>query len=796
MTGRRNFTKLVGPAVALTVAVSGVFPAKALDINRDGAIRVALLSRAMHPGEVEASKICADIEKMLKAAWPDEPVKVTHETLGESRTLLGWWHHPDSRVERERLLAGSYDYVLLAETDEIAGKYPELFFEGVRCVSQACRAVNAQVALILMAKPGSSFRDNRFLRIANTVYRVGDGCGLEVVPAAFAWNETLARNRMEGNSPMRARANAFLTAATAFCQLTGARVPKGALQADWTVKKTTEVLALSAREAVEKARVRKHYVGDFSGVVRVRPRVRKRLKVYVPNAAEEDVLGDNLRFILDAAWQEWFWKTPKEWYSEGFDRHSMSFDLVYGDMQQMNMYLDAKLYTSQDSPPTNRPPPLAAVFCRNPADANGGLNTLRVLETLLMEGYDYAREHDLVFIPYQVAWARARQQDPKLTEVTGAGRENDWLFFMLANMIYTAVTGRCQLPTEKPKPQHANTGHPRGYHDACARIGYETVMQLSSLRGSLNTVLLRSESYHVDARAPGYVGVRLLDRPGQEVRVLCAASVPGIVSLSQETLVFRPNDFDIEQIVRITPATNTATGFFNFMANARSNDKSVDGSNVQNPFVLNYDPAAEAALALSAGKVSEAGGLTAWLKPSARPCEILRVSVLQHGLVTEEVYFSPHDAEGAQVRLRPVSGDYDKGMLAVGLRAYSDDRRYDGRRFDFVLPLSRDGRVIPSVRITVPAAGSVIDGPAFVTASAEVTGVAEIQALEIYLGHKRLGRSAAAKCSVAVEQGPPQSRLPEGTYTLWAEATTAEGVVVMSEPATFSVREQKSSVGQ
>jgi len=776
-------------ALAVTI-VLGVFPSYALDVNKDGAIRVALISRATHPDGIEAAKICADLEKVLKAARSSVPVKVTHESLGQSRTLLGWWFHPDSRADRERLLAGRYDYVLLAETDDIAGEYPELFFEGVRCVSQAFKAVEARVALLLMARPSSSFRDTRFLRIANTVYRVGDGCGLDVIPAAFAWHETLARNRMDGSSPMRARANAFLTAATAYCRLTGSRLPKGALQADWAVKKTTEVLALSAREAVDIARTRRHYVGDFAGVVRVQPRVRRSLKVYGANAAEEDALAENLRFILDAAWQEYFWKTPNDWYREGFDRHSLAFDLVYGDMQQMNMYLDDNLYSSLGLRPTGRPAPLAAVFRRNPADTNGGLNTLRMLETLLIEGYDYAKKNDMVFIPYQIAWARAHQTNPKLTETLETGKDNDWLTFMLANMIYTAVTGRYQMPTEKSKPKHANAEHPHGYHDLCARIGYETVMQLASLQEPINAVLLRSENYHVDERAPGFVGVRLLDKPEQEVRVMCAASVPGVVTLSQETLVFKPDNFDIEQTVRIVPATNTPAVFFNLMVNAQSNDKSIDGRNDQKPFLLNYDPDAEGALGLKAATNSAAGGPAAVLTLTGRPCEIVQVSVRHQGVVTEDVYFSPYDYAGATVRLRPTAEDYAKGALAVSLNVQSEDQRYGGRQFDFSLPLARARRVVPAVRITAPVAGSFIDGPAFVKAAAEVANAADIRSLEIYLGHKRLGRAAAAKLEVAVEQGPPQSRLPEGTYTVWAEVTTGEGLVVMSAPVTFHVREK------
>ena len=39
-------------------------------------------------------------------------------------------------------------------------------------------------ALVLMAKPANTFRDTRAMAVAEIVYRVGDGCGVEVIPAA------------------------------------------------------------------------------------------------------------------------------------------------------------------------------------------------------------------------------------------------------------------------------------------------------------------------------------------------------------------------------------------------------------------------------------------------------------------------------------------------------------------------------------------------------------------------------------------------------------------------------------
>ncbi len=766
------------------------------DGNRDGMIRIALLSTPQQSGNIDAVDICADLENMIKASKPGKPVRVTHEPVtSRNRSLMGWWYNPDMQTARAQLFAGQYDLLLMAENDDMVRGYPEFFFEGVRAVNREANTKGIRTALVLMSKPGNSFRDTRVQAVAEVVYRVGDGCGVEVIPAAFGWRETLARNRMPGDSPVKTRACAYLTAAAIYCQLTDSRVPKGSLETYWTTKKTTEVLALSAREAIENERVKKHYQGPFAGVVRIEPRITKRLKVFVPNTADEDPIRQNLQFILDEAFQDWFWKTPSDWYRDGFDRYSSTFDLVYGDMQQMNQYLDQTLYTSANTVPTNQVRPCMAVFCRNPAGDSEGLDTLRNMESILMEGYDYAKSRKLVFIPYQLAWARVRQADARLAQAEPSGRANDWLDYMMANMIYTLVTDRYQPPPDKAKPRYANASHPRGFHDVCARIGYETVMQLSTLAEPLNAVLMRTETYRITADDPGFVGIRLLERPAQEVRVFCATDIPGVTALSREALIFTPENFDIEQTVRVLPATNTPTLFFHFMASAQSEDKAIEGANDLRPFILNFDESNAGAFAFDRTRVSPDTGFVALLRPVLRPCDMVCASIVQHGQVTEEIYFSPNNYQGNTVRLHPTADDYQKGVLSVMVRTVSSDLRYNGKQFNYVFQVTSAGIPVPRVAITAPAEGSVIDGPAFVMARASAGVTNGIQAVAVYLGHKKLGRATAPVCSVAVESGPPQTRLGTGTYTLWSEATTTNGLTVTSDPVTFHVRDAGEKAG-
>lgn len=766
-----------------------------LDVNGDGVVRVAFLTAPSSKGSVDAALVCADLEGMLKSARTGKPVRVVLESSEQNRTLLGWWYNPDLAADRARLLSGGYDWLLLRESDEIIGGYPELFFEGVRAISTGAAAKGIRSAIVLAPKPVSTFRDKRTSALAETAYRTGDGCGVSVIPAGFGWVDALTHNRLTGDSPIKARASAYLAAAGICCWLTDAKLPKAALETDWTTKRTTEGLAASAYDAIRKAAVTRHYSGPFAGVVRIEPHIRKRLRIYAPGTSEEDPVRQNFQFILDAACQDWFWKTPADWYASGFDRYATVFDAVYADARQMDQYLDGENYTSTEGAATNQPTPSVCVFCRNPESAGKGPSSaLKNLESVLIEGYDYAKAKGLIFVPYQVAWARAWQTNPALTEDASAGRSNDWLSYMLATMLYTAVTDRFLPVPEKSKPHVANVDHPHGYHDICARIGFDTMVQLSRMTAARNAVLLRTSNYRIDAEAPGFVALRLLDRPSADVKVFCAANVPATTSLSQESLTFTPDNFDIEQSVRVAPATNSPTLFLQFMASAQSEDRRIDGASDVRPFLLNYDENQALGFRFDRDAVSPEAGFSVSCSPQERPCDMVCVSVVQHGLVTEEVYFSQDQYAPRPVRLFPTAQDYQGGSMRVTLRVASADRRFNGRSSDFTFRVSSAGQPLPEIRVVSPVGDSAIAGPAFVTAKAQATPVETIRDCAVFLGMKRLGRAPSSQCSAAVEVGPPQSRLGPGTYTLWAAATTKRGVVIASEPTVFRVGRGSVSV--
>ncbi|MCL2105050.1 MAG: hypothetical protein FWH21_08390, partial [Kiritimatiellaeota bacterium] len=328
-------------------------------------IRIALISPPQHSG-IDAATLCADLEATIRASKTRKPVRVTFEPVTKTRTLLGWWYHPDTLDARAQLLDGAYDHVLLAEAEDIARTYPELFFEGTRAIAQAFRARGAAPALLMMARPASSHRDRRLTPLADTTWRVADGCALPVIPAALGWLDALTRNRIAPDHPQRLRANALIAAHVAYCALANDRVPRAIPDADWLPRRTLDALADSARQALQEARTQRHYAGPFEGTVRIAALNVRPLGVYLPTTIADDPLRHCFQHICAAASQDHFIRTVADWHTDGFDRADAPLDLVFADLRQMAQYLDPENYTSSAIPTNQLLKICTAVYCRTP----------------------------------------------------------------------------------------------------------------------------------------------------------------------------------------------------------------------------------------------------------------------------------------------------------------------------------------------------------------------------------------------------------------------------------------------
>ena len=772
--------------VALTAGAASPF-----DYNEDGVIRCAVLSAIEPKDGLDLSFVCSDLSGMIKASKPGLPVKVSFERIKESKTILGWWYHPDSAVARAGLLDASYDFVFLAEKESIATRYPELFFEGVYTLVNNLSTRKTNVMLLMTESPPSAnFRDKSILKLAALTYRVADGCGIGVIPAAFAWNDVMHHNILTGQSLLKSRANSFLAAAAIWYQISDKKVPKDALSTSWVVKKTAIKMAKSARDAVEDSIQKKHYKGPFKGVVRTGAHMQQNYMIYQPGAAVNPDLKMGLEYIFNAAGQGVVQRSATEWYDTGFDRHSAAFDLVYGTIRELKLLQDDSRYTSTEYISKNMPKPLRVVYNRNPVNDRDGLLTLRTLENLLMDGYNFARKNDCVFIPYQIAWARAFAVNPQYVKAASGKSSNDWTSYMLANMIYTSLTGRFQMPPQREKPHIYNNEHPRGYHSACAKIGWQCMRQLSELNSRNNTLIVGSESWFVDQASPGFLRLRLLEPPASSVRILCEPNTPESLVLSRNILEFTPENYNIEQSIRCTAVGTKANVFCSVLMRAESKDPHIDAVFMQWAFLLNYNEDEKKGFSFSKSEISLKDQSYLMLKPDSRPVDIVQLRIFQDGVERSSIYFSPNFYTEYPICLFPTKADLLKGECRVTLKALSKDSRFNNFEREFVFKINTGNASIPDIRVVAPKQGELIKGPAFVTAEAVVEGVQEPCELSVFCGKKRLGMDIGRRLESAIEMGSPHSRLKTGEYSVWAAVRLKSGLVVASEVHHLSVTEK------
>ncbi|MFO7937405.1 MAG: hypothetical protein R6V06_07350 [Kiritimatiellia bacterium] len=755
------------------------------DYNEDGVIRCAILGTGAKNQQVDNKQTCIDLEKIIRDSEPGMPVRVKFEEINETKTIMGWWYHPESRQQRTAFTSSSYDYVFLAENKSVVTKYPELFFEGVRISQSRFSPDRTRVMLLMMdSSPVSSVRDNSIAQLTEFTYRVADGCGLKVVPAALAWQDVMKHHILPGRSLLRRRANSFLAASAIWCRITGDRVPNKSLTTGWIVKKTASRMARSARDSVENALTQRHYSRPFRGVIRCENRIRTRYMVYHAGTVANSALRSALNSVINASGQSVVQYSTADWYEEGFDRNAAPVDLVCGSIQEMEPVLDRGRYTSTEFVPENLPDPVRVVYNRNPSNDDDGTLVLENLEDILMEGYNFARRNECIFIPYQVAWARLWSIDPDYIKPADGKTFNDWLNYMLANMLYAALSGRYQMPPEKGKPQHCNNEHPRGFHRTAVRIGWHTLQQLSGLRMHRNTLVTSSRGWHVDRSEPAFIRLCLLEPPEEPVRVLCAPSDPDMLKLSHAEFTFDHKNYNIEQSLRCSVAGTGKNKFCTVLINTVSDDDASDGISARHVFLLNRSETESSGFSFNTNRLSASAQSFVMLKPDTRPVDFVNVSIFQNGVETASVCFSPDYYAEHPVCLFPAAEAAENGRCEVRLKALSRDKRFNGFEKRYGFDLDYSGFSIPDVKVIAPDGKTPVSGPAYVTAEAVAVGAEQPFGISLFCGKKRLGLKKGSSIKTEIEMGTPLSRLTAGEYPLWAALRLENGIVV-SSPVTL-----------
>jgi len=435
-------------------------------------------SPAMNPEEIAAQlKALLAADKGLgetEATWQDTKI-------GSGVTLMNFHYFPEGREQRLAVLQKDWTHVVMADAPRSLYA-PEFHFEGVRTVCESLKGSKARPLLLMLCDNAKGQENLR--QIGEIAYRVGKGCGVDVVPAGYAWAKATGENLVAEQS------SDFLAAICIYSQVTGksAAALFGAEQ-----EKAKKALAACAWTSMEAEKKRPHFQGPYQGVVRVSRQEKEAVRFMNIGTSTENIwkgsltqLLKNMKITPHAS------STPRS--RGGFQMsvfpkvkaflEANSYDILFA--RHYNIQPD-KLQELRDLPGAKNAQ--FQVFDRHwdmskssREEKQGVTLFVKNMEPALFGIYVHARKNKLLHIPFHLAAARMSVAKPDAQFTRDGTHWMPWYGYMAANMSFTALTG--QSGEMDPKFWLANRkGNQKeaDYMFTGARIGHEVMRQLSTL---------------------------------------------------------------------------------------------------------------------------------------------------------------------------------------------------------------------------------------------------------------------------------------------------------------------------
>lgn len=161
----------------------------------------------------DITTIALDLGEMLKAT-PGRSGSSASTKVLSGRSLIEAYYHPEKRDPTRTALDIKSDFVVILPEFDFLNRIPEATFDGVLQMSR--RALSAgSTPLLLMPRGGTS----SVAIMGENSYRIGNGCGIAVVPGGYAVN---SQSGLSSPSTTRdSRRQAYLLAATLYRHITG-----------------------------------------------------------------------------------------------------------------------------------------------------------------------------------------------------------------------------------------------------------------------------------------------------------------------------------------------------------------------------------------------------------------------------------------------------------------------------------------------------------------------------------------------------------------------------------------------
>ena len=464
-----------------------------------------------------------------------------------ARTLMSWFYWPDTHAATLALLANNWNYVVMVDDPYVASTFPEYHLEGVMRISQEARKIGAEpISVMTWSSWSSGSSDTAVGKFGEMAYRVGDGAGVSVAPAGYAWNNVRAELKDTGTRPT-AR-GAYVTAATVYSRIfnrsakLSSFVPAGMIVADRDALADVAFLTVQAEAAKTQ----------YSGTVR-RPThfaatlVKNRSVRYADwNSSTEDGISgkfstcfSNLRTSVSQPYTSGYQSFPTVPEAIDFCHSRFSY---YADPTQWRNY---GTFDFQDR--------------------NGARSMIVGMDRVMWpNGFpeqptgavyleDYYMNRGTFFVPIRVLWARIQEAQPQIPFQTDGHHMSSPVLNGVAAMMVTLLTGRCPTGDEPADP--TSTAWQEWF---CRKTGYEVAVQHATLNARMAGFLVLPSATTATTLSEGtneIMPVRFRYAPTADVTVSVIADQPGGVVITPATLTFTPANYATAQNVVVKLAS-------------------------------------------------------------------------------------------------------------------------------------------------------------------------------------------------------------------------------------------------
>lgn len=451
------------------------------------------------------------------------------------RSLMTWYYWPDTWDTTQALLKQGWDSIVVMDDPYVASMTQEYHFEGVRAVTEVARTAGTEPMVVMLWSSGTT----SLAKFAEGAYRVGDGLGLNVVPAGYAW-DNLGSLKDSGTRPT-AR-GAYVTAATIYSRLHGRSAAASTYRPAEMTEQDCVAIADIALQTVQAEQANSHYSGPYAGATRYLGINQRFVQTAVYQSSSTGALSANMsgfHGVLNGNYLQF--QSPTASTIPLDIGHKVDLAITY---PPYSTYLRPALWKN-------------TVLIDYKYDVTSPKNMRYNLDTVISNHAGTMSPQDIAngaaFCPNHLVWAKLRAMYPTMPYVgADLGHYSAEFFAGISSMLYTMTTGHCAIgPEPAPGASTYNTWLAR-------KVGYETAVQMCTFRQRVHgfEVVTTDKNSRLTAAAVEPVKVRFYYQPTSNVTVSISAEPADVVDISSTELTFTPANFSTQQTVTVTLRQN------------------------------------------------------------------------------------------------------------------------------------------------------------------------------------------------------------------------------------------------